>query len=191
MRSKNNRPVTVLCQGIKNPLTGKLLVGLVYEDLELLSDYRQVDVLDPVNHYRRFVVRKQISVLEDTKHPELEAFRNAASQELKTIILKGRRLSNRPSTSSQVRRYVDIDERNSCGRCGGTGYIPVYAHVCNGVCFSCCGSGTRRYASSVVQGREESTETAYPELHDLFSSAEMGISDPEDRWMAMATESSS
>lgn len=191
MRLKNNRPVTVLCQGIKNPLTGKLLVGLVYEDLESLSDYRQVDVLDPVNHYRRFVACKHISVLEDAKHPEFEGFRHVTPEEIKKIILKGRRLSSRPSTSSLARRYVDIDERNSCGRCGGAGYISAYSHVCNGVCFSCGGSGTRRSASSVVPGREESTEKAYPELHDLFSSAEMGISDPEDRWMAMATESSS
>ena len=120
MRSKHNRPVTVLCHGVKNPVTGKLLVGLVFEDLELLSEYRQVDVLDPVNYYRRYVACKQISVLEDAKHPELEDFRHLTPEELKKVILKGRRLSSRPSTNSLARRYVDIDERFSCGRCGGT-----------------------------------------------------------------------
>lgn len=31
--------------------------------------------------------------------------------------------------------------RSRCRRCGGRGYIHVYAHVMAGVCFSCWGNG--------------------------------------------------
>ena len=31
-----------------------------------------------------------------------------------------------------------------CSRCGGSGYIPKWSHIANGVCFKCGGSNTTR-----------------------------------------------
>lgn len=33
----------------------------------------------------------------------------------------------------------DVDAR--CSRCGGTGVLPQFNHICNGVCFRCWGKG--------------------------------------------------
>jgi hypothetical protein len=29
----------------------------------------------------------------------------------------------------------------NCGKCGGSGYIPIYRHIQDGICFKCWGSG--------------------------------------------------
>lgn len=41
----------------------------------------------------------------------------------------------------------------TCPKCGGTGYIPGYAHVEGGVCFLCGGSG--RYGKTIIVRTEE------------------------------------
>lgn len=48
-------------------------------------------------------------------------------------------------TFIQVFKDNTLDElaghRNNCGRCHGTGRLPEYRHVSNGVCFACGGTG--------------------------------------------------
>jgi hypothetical protein len=35
----------------------------------------------------------------------------------------------------------ELVEVECCGKCNGTGYIPGFAHVAEGVCFDCMGLG--------------------------------------------------
>jgi hypothetical protein len=35
----------------------------------------------------------------------------------------------------------EITVIEDCHKCGGSGFLPHYAHIANGVCFSCCGVG--------------------------------------------------
>jgi len=44
-----------------------------------------------------------------------------------------------------------VDLGDPCGRCGGTGTKPEFAHVDKGVCFSCRGTG---FTSSIVSADE-------------------------------------
>ena len=41
----------------------------------------------------------------------------------------------------EVSENIDIPESDRCSKCSGKGYIPGYAHVMNGVCFKCGGTG--------------------------------------------------
>lgn len=47
-------------------------------------------------------------------------------------------------------------ELHSCKRCNGSGYIPEYKHVQDGICFSCWGTGDKTF------------NTNYPELNILL-----------------------
>lgn len=44
------------------------------------------------------------------------------------------RLSQRFNNLSTGAKYT-------CDRCNGSGYISIYNHICNGVCFKCSGAG--------------------------------------------------
>lgn len=47
--------------------------------------------------------------------------------------------------------YDDYEQHSvtNCWKCGGSGYLPEYAHIQGGVCFSCSGeSGGRMYRHS-------------------------------------------
>lgn len=46
-------------------------------------------------------------------------------------------------------------QTQSCKRCKGSGFIPEYKHIENGICFSCRGTGEKIY------------NTNYPELNNL------------------------
>lgn len=35
----------------------------------------------------------------------------------------------------------DFAHTSPCSKCSGTGFIAAFAHVSNGICFDCCGSG--------------------------------------------------
>jgi hypothetical protein len=35
----------------------------------------------------------------------------------------------------------DFAHTEPCGKCSGSGFLPHYAHIDNGVCWDCCGSG--------------------------------------------------
>jgi hypothetical protein len=39
----------------------------------------------------------------------------------------------------------DFAHTEPCGKCSGSGFIAFYAHVDNGVCWDCCGSGQKLY----------------------------------------------
>ncbi|GEM_PF-2342355 len=47
-------------------------------------------------------------------------------------------------------------QSKSCKKCNGTGYIPEYKHIQNGICFSCWGTG------------EKTFNTYNPELNNLL-----------------------
>lgn len=51
---------------------------------------------------------------------------------------------------------IDLFELQSCKRCNGSGYIPDYKHVQDGICFSCWGTGDKTF------------NTNYPELNRLL-----------------------
>lgn len=36
---------------------------------------------------------------------------------------------------------IILKETKPCGKCGGSGYIPSYSHIQNGICFKCEGEG--------------------------------------------------
>ena len=38
---------------------------------------------------------------------------------------------------------VKIISESKCNSCNGQGFIPMFSHYCEGVCFSCNGSGTK------------------------------------------------
>lgn len=38
----------------------------------------------------------------------------------------------------------------TCERCGGSGYIQRYSHICNGICFKCNGEGCLTYGCSSI-----------------------------------------
>lgn len=42
-----------------------------------------------------------------------------------------------------VRKVRGIENEEPCNKCPGTGYLEQYAHVENGLCFRCNGSGSK------------------------------------------------
>ncbi len=32
---------------------------------------------------------------------------------------------------------IKLPKKNNCRRCGGTGHIPKFVHIQNGICFAC------------------------------------------------------
>jgi hypothetical protein len=48
-----------------------------------------------------------------------------------------------------VKSIVDLD--NTCKKCQGQGYIPMFSYYCDGVCFDCYGSGYNHKFTPVVE----------------------------------------
>jgi hypothetical protein len=46
-----------------------------------------------------------------------------------------------PKSEADVRREAKADRTRNCGHCRGRGHIPQFAHISNGDCFACGGSG--------------------------------------------------
>lgn len=53
--------------------------------------------------------------------------------------------------------------KGTCARCDGTGFIESYAHVHNGRCFGCMGTGTWFHA----EGTKKSDREVNAELNSL------------------------
>ena len=84
---------------------------------------------------------------------------------------------------SRYEAHVDADEAVvPCTRCDGTGYIPLFSHVKDGVCFRCNGTGdepqekpqetrrevlTRALARLVAQG-QQAPEVERPALRERY-----------------------
>lgn len=51
---------------------------------------------------------------------------------------------------------IDLIETQSCKKCKGTGFIPEYKHIQDGICFSCWWTGEKIF------------NTNYPELNNLL-----------------------
>ena len=45
----------------------------------------------------------------------------------------------------EILSYFDNNSRNTCYKCGGTGYLPEYNHISGGICFACNGAGEEGY----------------------------------------------
>lgn len=51
---------------------------------------------------------------------------------------------------------IDLFDVQSCKKCKGSGYIPEYKNIQDGICFSCWGTGEKMF------------NTNYPELNKLL-----------------------
>lgn len=52
-----------------------------------------------------------------------------------------------PQRTEEEEGWIErgLDPDMPCKKCGGTGYLPQYQHICGGECFRCCGTGKEAY----------------------------------------------
>ena len=53
----------------------------------------------------------------------------------------------------EVKKHIDayVSHRpKCCQKCNGAGYIDYFKHVCNGICFDCCGTGHNMKADKTI-----------------------------------------
>lgn len=63
---------------------------------------------------------------------------------LGTVLAATHQVATQVLPASRKRSHASFTYDGSCGRCGGTGFIPRYGHIRGGICFRCEGSGRER-----------------------------------------------
>ena len=85
--------------------------------------------------------------------------------------------------------YVD----HKCPKCGGTGNLPYYGYVLNGVCFKCGGTGkfdsmmvlrTEEYTANLQAKYEAKQRKLAPELNKTFCKSN-GFNEEGNTWMVL------
>ena len=65
-----------------------------------------------------------------------------------------------PAVKAKI--YAEVEFPQQCSKCQGTGFLPHYAHIADGVCFDCMGCGWRGImAVHNVQKKEKLTGRPY------------------------------
>lgn len=93
-----------------------------------------------IDHYNLDMI---IALGYRVQSPIAVRFRRWATQRLHEYIQKGFTMDD--ERLKQIPLYTEshhlIKNLIPCGRCGGSGYLPQYAHIEHGICFQCWGEG--------------------------------------------------
>lgn len=75
--------------------------------------------------------------------------------------------------------YSEVQTKHKCSKCNGTGYLPMFAHYANGVCFDCMGIGIRGKLS-VNNIQDQKNLKGHPYLRSFYVSKEYSTYFPND-----------